>query len=214
LTIEATIWSEAGEIRADCRLTGKRVLARQSEQQTTHFTARVRLARQSFSETASAPPVATSSRVEASAVYEIYFHGPAYQVIDSVWRAGSQVVGAMVERLPANHNPADLPTLVAPRLIELCFQTAGVLEIAAKGKMGLPRQIESVRAVEPSEVQGRLFAIVTPDAGGETFNARVVDEAGTVFVDLRGYGTAELPNEIEARKMAPLAAMAARASGD
>jgi acyl transferase domain-containing protein/NAD(P)-dependent dehydrogenase (short-subunit alcohol dehydrogenase family)/acyl carrier protein len=214
LTIEATIWSEAGEIRADCRLTGKRVLARQSEQQTTHFTARVRLARQSFSETASAPPVATSSRVEAPAVYEIYFHGPAYQVIDSVWRAGSQVVGAMVERLPANHNPADLPTLVAPRLIELCFQTAGVLEIAAKGKMGLPRQIESVRAVEPSEVQGRLFAIVTPDAGGETFNARVVDEAGTVFVDLRGYGTAELPNEIEARKMAPLAAMAARASGD
>ena len=31
--------------------------------------------------------------------------------------------------LPGNHMPADRPTLMSPRLIELCFQTAGLWEM-------------------------------------------------------------------------------------
>ena len=39
-------------------------------------------------------------------------------------------------RLPPNHVPAELPLFAAPRLIELCFQTAGILEIGTHGSHG------------------------------------------------------------------------------
>jgi NAD(P)-dependent dehydrogenase (short-subunit alcohol dehydrogenase family) len=215
LTIEAALWAEAGEIVADCRLIGWRALANQAEPQTTtHFTARVRLARESAATATLAPPVTSGPRVGASDIYQIYFHGLAYQVIESVCRAGSEVVGVMAEKLPANHVPVDLETVAAPRLIELCFQTAGVMEIAVTGKMGLPQQIESVRVNEPKEARGKLFAIVSPDLDKGRFDARVVDEAGKVFVDLRGYATAELPDAIETSRLVPLMAMAAQRSGD
>ena len=37
--------------------------------------------------------------------------------------------------LPPDHEPAGEPTEVAPRLIELCFQTAGVWELGTEGRM-------------------------------------------------------------------------------
>jgi hypothetical protein len=40
------------------------------------------------------------------------------------------------ERLAANHLPSELPTVMAPRLIELCFQTAGLWEMGVAGPHG------------------------------------------------------------------------------
>ncbi len=47
--------------------------------------------------------------------------------------------------LPGNHDPSDRPTLMAPRLIELCFQTAGLWEMGVHGRMGLPLHVDQVR---------------------------------------------------------------------
>ena len=43
--------------------------------------------------------------------------------------------------LPANHSPAEQPLVMAPRLLELCFQTAGVWELGTQGRMALPNAI-------------------------------------------------------------------------
>ena len=51
-------------------------------------------------------------------------------MLGRAWREGVRIVGQMAKGLPDQHQPPDLPTLVAPRLIELCFQTAGLWEIA------------------------------------------------------------------------------------
>ena len=72
--------------------------------------------------------------VEAADIYRVYFHGPAYQVLERAWWDGNRMVGLMARSLPDNHRPADLPTLMAPRLIELCFQTAGSWEWACKAE--------------------------------------------------------------------------------
>ena len=50
----------------------------------------------------------------------------------------------MAKGLPDNHHPSELPTLMAPRLIELCFQTAGLWEMGVQGRMGLPLHIDRV----------------------------------------------------------------------
>ena len=40
------------------------------------------------------------------AIYRVYFHGPAYQVLAGVWRDGDATVGELAADLPPNHAPA------------------------------------------------------------------------------------------------------------
>jgi hypothetical protein len=204
--LEAVLRAEDGGLVADCRLIGSRTLSGQpAPQVTTHFTARVRLGRMARPVERLAPPQPPDGiGVAAEDVYRIYFHGPAYRVLERVWRDGDRVVGLMAGGLPPGHLPAERPARLAPRLIELCFQTAGIAEIARTGRMGLPDRIEQVTAGAANEtVDDRLFAVVTARADG-AFDAHVVDGAGSVHVALRGYRTVELPAPVAAEQIAPL----------
>jgi hypothetical protein len=81
---------------------------------------------------------------------------------------------------------------MAPRLIELCFQTAGLYEIAVQQRMGLPLHLDRVCLYRtPESAGGPLFAVVTPAAGGATFDVAVVDAAGNRYLGLSGYRTVE-----------------------
>jgi hypothetical protein len=137
-------------------------------------------------------PIAT---VEAADIYRAYFHGPAYRVMEKAWRDGDCIVGLMAENLPANHEPAGQPLVLSPRLIELCFQTAGLWEIGEQQRMGLPLHIDSVCSLRaPEFAEGRIYAVVAPHT--ECFDAEVVDSAGNVYVQLKGYRTIALPGSV------------------
>ena len=204
--------SPAGEgLVADCRLTGSRALPNQtSPQVTTHFTGRVRLTRQPFhADTSSALLGPAGAVVERDDIYRLYFHGPAYQVMERAWWDGSRIVGLMAKGLPDNHSPATLPTRIAPRLIELCFQTAGVWEMGERGRMGLPQHIGrhvvlhvpvgigGWRACTPSSLHA-------PDQA--SFDAQVVDSKGNVYLQLTDYRTVAIPNGIDAERVKTLRA--------
>lgn len=134
--------------------------------------------------------------IAPSAIYKIYFHGPAYQVLEKAVVDGEQAMGWFPVELPPNTNPVDVADVMSPRLIELCFQTAGVWQIQSKGEMALPLGIESVtRYVKPDGQ--KLVALVESVNDGEKFNAQVVDEAGTMYVDLKGYRTVMLPGSVK-----------------
>ena len=163
-------------------------------------------ARESFAAALESP----GASLGAAEIYRVYFHGPAYQVLESAWKNGSGVVGLFADPLPPNHVP-DAPTLVAPRLVELSFQTAGVFELGTRGIMGLPLRVERVRAFRaPETATGRLHAVVTPSASGDgSYDARVVDADGNVFLAVEGYRTVELPGAASAGQLEPFrAAMA------
>ena len=103
-------------------------------------------------------------------------------------------VGLLPTTLPAGHAPAELETATSPRLVELCFQTAGLWEMGRAGRYGLPAAIDRVSWLRsPREANGRICAVVRPGAADGTFDARVVDESGAVLVVLEGYRTIELP---------------------
>ena len=202
--IQALFYPHGDKLVADCRLLGRRSLPNQTEpQETVHFTARVIVAKQP-PESSAGPVLRLSSQaiVEAASIYRIYFHGPAYQVLDHVWRDGDLIIGQMAQGLPSNHQPSEGPTLAAPRLIELCFQTAGLWEISERSRMGLPLYVHQVRwsrAPEPAE--GPLFAVVTPDISGEKFDAEVVDARGKRYLRLTGYRTVTLPDSVDAGRL-------------
>ncbi len=212
VTIEAIFRPSGERLVTDCRLIGRRILPNQSEpQETVHFTARVRLTRELPEEVSVAQPrLSAEAIVDAAQLYRIYFHGPAYQVLERAWWDGTHIIGEMAASLPANHQPSDQPTLIAPRLIELCFQTAGVWEMGTTSRLGLPMHISQVRwPREPERGDGRLYALVTPRPEEGIFDAEVVDADGRVYLRLNGYQTSALPTVLDAESLRPLQAAVA-----
>ena len=213
LTIEAAIHPQDDGLLAECRLIGTRPLPNQAEPQvTTHFTALVRLT-QHVPDAVTAPTLVLppGNAIEASEIYRLYFHGPAYQVLERAWWDGHRMVGLMARNLPSNHLPAETPTVIAPRLIELCFQTAGLWEMGVQGRMGLPLHIDrlSLLLPAPESTEARFYAVVTLDDASGSFDAEVVDTKGNRYLELSGYRTAALPDSINAERLKTLqAAMA------
>ena len=203
--IQALPLEDDGGAQVSCALVGRRTLrGRDEPQETLHFRARVRLAEAApKAERAEAPGDAPERALAPEELYRVYFHGPAYQVVERAWREGETVVGRFHEELPPGHVPEDRALVTAPRLVELCFQTAGAGEIAATGRMGLPSRIARVRLFGADE-SGRLAACVRSERPEGPYDARVVDARGKVRVALEGYETASLPQELPASLRQPL----------
>jgi NAD(P)-dependent dehydrogenase (short-subunit alcohol dehydrogenase family) len=207
LRINALLRAEGADILADCRLVGRRRLpGREEPLVTTHFTARVRLSFREPEKSESggpAPCVPEGAGVTREDIYRIFFHGAAYRVVESAWREYGVHVGLLPADLPADREPADSPMLMSPQLLELCFQTAGLAELAGSNRMGLPQSVARVeRLADPTGARGRLFARVWPVDGG--FDGEVVDESGRIFLRLEGYRTIELPAQVDAELLEPL----------
>ena len=203
VTVETVIRPQGEGLVAHCRLIGHRTLPNQREPQTViHFTARVLLARQAPKMPPGAPAKIEGNVINAGEIYQLYFHGPAYQVVERAWWNGKQIVGLMADKLPGNHHPAELVTAMAPRLIELCFQTAGICEMGSDGRMGLPLHIDRL-TVSPrlGESDGPMYAVVTRKPERNSFDAEVIDRAGNRLVCLTGYHTISLPDAIDAIKL-------------
>ena len=210
--IEVLITPQGDNLVADCRLIGRRTLPNQPQpQETLHFTARVRVTkRPQEASVGAALHLSSEAIVDATRIYRIYFHGPAYQVIDHAWRDGDQIIGQMAQGLPSNHQPSEQPTLAAPRLVELCFQTAGLWDIGNHNRLGLPLRVERVSwSRAPELATGPLFAVVTPDEKHGTFDAEVVDTDGNRYVRLSGYQTVALPDEVDGASLQALQAVTA-----
>jgi hypothetical protein len=206
LTLTARFHRAGDALVAHCCLVGRRQLANQAEPQViTHFKGSVRLAR-TWTATANvpAPPAPNGRSAAADDVYSIYFHGPAFQVLDRVWLEGQGPVGLLATNLPASHMHGE-SEVVSPRLIELFFQTAGVWEIGRLGRFGLPEHVDRIVVHDGlDDLEGRVEAVVESDDAG--FGGRVVDETGRVLLELHGYRTIELPGGVDAEGRKLLAA--------
>jgi NAD(P)-dependent dehydrogenase (short-subunit alcohol dehydrogenase family)/acyl carrier protein len=204
VTIQAVYYPQGDRLLADCQLIGRRMLPNHPEpQETLHFKARVRLSKQApTAVTGKALVTSSDSIIEAAEIYRVYFHGPAYQVLERAWWDGKRMIGLMAAGLPSNHQPSDQPTLMAPRLIELCFQTAGLWEMTVQNRFGLPQDIHQVSLLRaPALAESQLYAVVTPNPDQGSFDAEVVDTKGNCYVQLSGYRTAAMPNSLDAEPL-------------
>jgi acyl transferase domain-containing protein/NAD(P)-dependent dehydrogenase (short-subunit alcohol dehydrogenase family)/acyl carrier protein len=208
LRIETQVHPQGDRAIAECRLMGERPVPNAESQRRTHFTARVILTKRPMLEISPRVFIQPSgSRVEAADIYRVYFHGPAYQVLEKAWWDGKRVVGLLAQGLPPNHHPSELPTIIAPRLIELCFQTSGVWELCVQGQMGLPQYVHQISLFPPPNVvEGRLYAVVIPGVPQQSFAAEVLDEKGNCYLSLNGYQTVVLPNLVDAKRLRSLQA--------
>jgi len=148
-------------------------------------------------------PEPNGSVVPGEVIYRTYFHGPAYRVLGRAWRSGDVAAGELAAGLPDNHSPAAAVLTAAPRLIELAFQTAGLIEIADHGRLGLPQGIDCVcfQQPAPAEAPGiRAFAQLREGA----YDVVVTDATGTPLLAVQGYRTAALSGTVDNAAFAPL----------
>jgi len=102
-----------------------------------------------------------------------------------------EAVGALHAQLPPNAARAGAGELAAPRLVELCFQTAGIVDLAERSVLGLPARIDALRLFRTGAA-GPLYAAVRRRQADDGFDARVVDGEGAVLLELSGYRTVAL----------------------
>jgi hypothetical protein len=208
VTVRAVIRPDGENATAECRLIGRRTLAGGTEQETTHFTARVRLNRKPAPEAVSERPSPEGLSIEAADIYQVYFHGPSYQVLEGACRDDGRITGKLKYPLPVHHYPPERPLATAPRLIELCFQTAGLWEMVDQGRMGLPRELRRLRLYDTPAIGETLFAVVTANSEEGGFSAEVVDAAGKRYLELAGYSTVALPDSVDMERLRALTAAA------
>jgi len=208
VTVRVQYRMDKEDILAECRLTGSRTLHGQSEPEvTTHFTGCVRLVMSPYAagKENNVPVPEAGPRAEASQIYRVFFHGPAYRVIESAWRSGDRVIGLYAKNLPSNHEPADLPLAASPRSVEMCFQSASLAGLALQSRLGLPYAFRELQiAAQPDAAQDAdQFAVVTPHPDG-SYDVKMVDSRGNVTMILRGYQTMELPDPVQADLLEPI----------
>ena len=101
---------------------------------------------------------------------------------------GDTAIGLMAHDLPPAVSPPQAAAVMEPRLVELCFQTAGLWEIVHDRRLALPSALGALRVRRHVGNGERLWAQVRREPDG-AFSARVVDDLGEVFVELDGYRT-------------------------
>jgi 3-oxoacyl-(acyl-carrier-protein) synthase/acyl carrier protein/NAD(P)-dependent dehydrogenase (short-subunit alcohol dehydrogenase family) len=206
LTVEAVFRADGDDIVADCKLLGSRTLVGQEDPQVvTHFTGRVRLSEMPPQvPDEEAPPPPEGGPISAVDIYQVYFHGPAYQVIEGAWQVNGGLAGLWADELPDNHSPGSVPTIMEPRLIEFCVQMASLWDLGMNGRMGLPQHLDRASRLHPlDEAEGGLYVVVHPEPEGG-FQAHVVDDAGKVYVTVSGYRTVALPVGLDPDLLRPL----------
>ncbi|MBW7886013.1 MAG: SDR family NAD(P)-dependent oxidoreductase, partial [Caldilineaceae bacterium] len=200
LYLSATVKpGENGDLVAHAVLRSVTVPAREGlpTQVREHFIADVRLSPALAQAPAVkfTPPASSNLSIEAETIYHTFFHGPAYQVIERARVGDSECVALMASGLPANTAPASAASIMAPRLVELCFQSAALWTEKVKGVMGLPLGFKRVTAYRQPDAAGdrRLYCLCRTADNGATFDAQVVDESGQLYVELKGYVTVSRP---------------------
>jgi len=203
LTITTLLRPDGADLVADCRLEAERILpGNDTPQRTVHFTGAVRLSRLAPEPETEPVPAEGGPEVSKEDVYRLYFHGPAYQVVSSAWQHGSAAAARFAADLPANHEPTTDSAVLGPRLVELCFQTAGLWEAGVHGRLALPLHVGRVRLLAEPVETGSLVAVTRP--AGDGFAGAVVDADGQVVLRLDDYRTVPLPEPIAEDVRAPI----------
>jgi hypothetical protein len=205
LTITALLRPEGDDLVADCRLSAERLLPGSDVPQVTvHFTGSVRLTDAAPEQQSHDVPQLEGASIGPDLVYRFYFHGPAYQVVGSAWRSNGAAVARFADDLPDNHVPDQPHTVAGPRLVELCFQAAGLWEAGTTGRLALPLHVDRLQLIgDPATATAPVFAVASP-SDGDGFDCSVIDDSGRVLLRLEGYSTVSMPGALSDDVRGPL----------
>ncbi|MEW6650707.1 MAG: SDR family NAD(P)-dependent oxidoreductase, partial [Chloroflexota bacterium] len=209
ITWKAQVVREVTGLVAYVTLESVLALKTRQNERVQHFSGKVHLspAPEPIQKVTVEPPLWNGAyTVTGDDIYRLYFHGPSFQVLEAVQRNGETVLGRMRPSLP-EITGRDMPLVTTPILLELCLQTAGVWEAGATGALALPRSIGRLNLFREKPNGGVIYAEVMPasqEDGSLRFDARVVDEKGNLYLEVRDYRTVPLPYSVDTALLKPM----------
>jgi len=214
ITWKAQVVREAAGLVAHVCLESTLALSTRKKEVVQHFAGKVRLkpVEDTDPEVLVKPPEWNGAyTVSAEEIYRLYFHGPAFQVLEGVQLGGEGdvVLGRLARNLPPITGTKQA-MVTLPVLLELCLQTAGVWEVGSTGILALPQSIGNLNLYRLKPNDLAIYAEVRPgqdEDGNRHFDARVVDSNGRLYLDVHNYRTAPLPYSVEAELVKPLRAL-------
>jgi hypothetical protein len=161
------------------------------------------------------PPAHLRVSVDAALVYRQFFHGPAWRVVAGAGWDGEQLVARLAPGLPPLRHPGGRASVLAPRLLELALQAAGLLEIARSARSMIPHAIGRVEQLLPLDEDSGvpLLAIARAGEAPATIDIDVCTEDGRCAMRVRGYATVPLPFASDPDSLAALATALRAGSG-
>ena len=133
-------------------------------------------------------PVADSEQI-----YKVYFHGPSFQVLESVLAIDDQRVLAVYKR-PAVYQWKDggkRDLLAYPMLIEAAFQACGYRDLHRDNVMALPDNVGRVLVYNHGEAPEKLFILGIykgkDEMGKSIYDAFVFGGDNKLWVELEDY---------------------------
>jgi malonyl CoA-acyl carrier protein transacylase len=211
ITWKVQVCFENGETVAHIQLESIPSAGYSKNESLIHFKGSVHLlpsARERVSRKTSPPRWNGSGIVSSEDIYRLFFHGPAFRILDGAQRSGEKILG----RLAKSNDPLLQGEGVAyvPVLVELCMQTAGLWEAGSTGVLALPRSIGSIRIHNTHHSELPVYAVVHPKKkadGQVSFDADVVDAEGEVYLEISDYCTSPLSYSVEEELLAPIQKM-------
>ena len=147
------------DTEVQCRLASQRTLRTGRVQRVEHFAAIVR-----FGEVGDVDHLPSAffpdEVIEKGAIYERFFHGPAFQVLANVQGAGTD--GILVDGRVDDTRIAEF-LVTDPLLLEAGFQAAGLHRMLLGGEMALPLAIDEVRVVRQVNPGDAVTIVVYAD---------------------------------------------------
>jgi malonyl CoA-acyl carrier protein transacylase len=214
VTWKANVFRNEDGLVGRVQLESRRTIRGQAnDERVQHFSGKVYLSptkEDLHASPHSAPHWQDQLVVSREDIYKLYFHGPAFQVLDGVARDGDHILGKMHIGLP-QITAEKQEFLSLPQLVELCLQTAGVYEVGQTGVLALPSSIGSLTLYERPLESVELFAEVRPHKtvdGQYCFDASVVDANGNRYLEISEYRTAPLPYTADQQLVEPLKILA------
>jgi hypothetical protein len=144
--------------------------------------------------------------VSQAEIYDLFFHGPAFQVVAGAQYQNGSMTCRLAPELPPSHRGRPPDSELSPRLIEFALQCAGLLELAESGRMMIPDAIARIERFRPLDVDHwkPLVAHATRSAATDpaidvaAIDVEVVDESGGLVLRVERYRTLPLPFPLNA----------------
>ncbi|HUT85721.1 MAG TPA: SDR family NAD(P)-dependent oxidoreductase, partial [Elusimicrobiales bacterium] len=130
--------------------------------------------------------------ISKNKIYETYFHGPSFQVLEGICKVNEKNVFAVYNKPKASvwgKNP-ERKLLANPLIIEAIFQTCAYRSIHLSGTLSLPDIIGKVTVSDMGQVPDRLFIMgVFKEAKGNktVYDGYAFNEKGELFATLKDY---------------------------
>jgi hypothetical protein len=175
-----------------------RILPDGREQRVCHFQGVVRTGMKP-PPTRARPMLSPSIRksLQKDQIYQVYFQGPGLQLLDKATTYANGAVSGTMQPDKIVPSVFRSETLAArPLLTELAFQTAVIYQVTEQQSLGLPEAARRIRIHKvPLRQPKQVTAWVVPVSVNShvEYEIHVVDENGTILLEINGYRTTPFP---------------------